>query len=150
MRLDQMLKKIFLTGAGLALSASLSTAWVPAAGAAEAGSIHVTEIRMASGIDERYEPVGPTEAFPIGTAKVYCWFSWENAPADMALKARWTYLTKKIKIFEYPVSIPKSSGAGGIAMAMPKGRSLPPGAYRIELLDERKKAVKSLDFSVGV
>jgi hypothetical protein len=118
-------------------------------GFAAGSEIKVTDIRTASGISDQYEPVGAAAVFPLGTAKVYCWFQWENAPDGTALKARWTYLTKKIKIFEYPVSIPKTAGAGGIAMAMPKGRSLPPGAYRVELLDDKKKPVKSLDFSVG-
>jgi hypothetical protein len=138
----------FASGAWLVI-ACLIHARVPHAQAGESNAIRIAQMRMAAGIDERYEPVGATEVFAAKTAKVYCWFRWEDAPPDTTLQARWTYLPKKIKIFEYPVSIPRPAGSGGIAMTMPKGRFLPPGAYRIELWDRHHHLVESLQFSVG-
>ncbi len=147
-KISHILVKYSAPACLLALCLMTFSANGPDALAAES-KIKLTEIRTAVGISDKYEPVGPTEVFALGTTKIYCWFKWENAAAAEPLQARWTYLTKKIKIFEYPVAIPKPEGAGGIAMAMPKGRSLPPGKYRVDLLDRTKKSVGSIDFAVG-
>lgn len=109
--------------------------------------IRITNIEMARSVDENIMPVEPTNSFNKGTSKVYCWFKWTDAEINSQVMAKWHYVTENINILSYPVIIPRRSGAGSVALTMPKGKVLPSGSYRIDLFLEGRK-LKSCKFRV--
>lgn len=109
--------------------------------------IGIVEIKMAKSIDVNIMPVDATNVFSKGTAKVYCWFKWKDAEINSQMMAKWHYVTENINILSYPIIIPRRSGSGSVALTMPRGKVLPSGAYRIDLvLDGRR--LKSCKFKV--
>ena len=111
------------------------------------GDIQITDIKMARGIDEKYRPLDASKNFSADAAKVYCWFEWTNAQSQSPITAKWTYVTESIPILDYPFSIPRKQGAGGVALAMPEGKTFPPGQYEVQLLQD-KKVLKSIKFEI--
>lgn len=109
--------------------------------------IRIAEIKMAKYIDANIMPVEATGVFPKGTAKVYCWFKWKDAEINSQITAKWLYVTENINILSYPVIVPRRSGAGSVALTMPKGKVLPSGSYRIDLILDGRK-LKSCKFRV--
>ncbi len=111
------------------------------------GDIQITDMKMARGIDEKYRPLDTSKNFSADTAKVYCWFEWKNAQSQSPITAKWTYITESIPILDYPFSIPRKQGAGGVALAMPEGKMFPVGQYEVQLLQD-KKVLKSIKFGI--
>jgi hypothetical protein len=109
--------------------------------------VHITEIKMATSIDVNLAPVQVMDTFPEGTTKVFCWFKWQDSPVGTQLVAKWNYLTEKIHILDYSISLPRRNGMGGISVAMPEGKTLPSGSYQITLQHE-KRIIKSIRFQV--
>ena len=119
----------------------------PSVSAAADGDIQITDIKMARGIDAQYRPLDASKKFSANTDKVYCWFEWKNAQSQSPITAKWTYVTESIPILDYPFSIPRKQGAGGVALAMPEGKTFPPGQYEVQLLQD-KKVLKSIKFEI--
>jgi len=111
------------------------------------GDIQITDIKIAHGIDAQYRPLDVSKSFSADTAKVYCWFEWKNAESKTPLTAKWTYVTESIPILDYPFSIPRKQGAGGVALGMPEGKKFPAGQYEVQLLQD-KKVLKSAKFEI--
>ena len=109
--------------------------------------IQITDIKMAKGVDEKYMPVGPAKSFPNGTAKVFCWFEWKNAEVKNVLTVKWTYVTESIPILDQSIPMPRKSGSGGVALAMPGEKTFPDGEYEVQLLQD-KKVLKTLRFEI--
>ena len=107
----------------------------------------LTDAKIVTDVDEKLMPVKVTDVFPKGIPKVFCWFKWQNAKANMAITAKWHYLTDNIHILDYTFKIPRKDGSGGVSLAMPEGKALPSGAYRLDLAAE-KHILKSLTFKV--
>ena len=114
---------------------------------AEAAEINITEIKMASAVDENLMPVQPATVFPKGTAKVFCWFKWQGAELNAPIIAKWHFVTDDIHILDYPFAIPRKEGSGGVSLSMPDGKVLPSGDYRVDLA-LGKKVLRSAKFRV--
>jgi hypothetical protein len=109
--------------------------------------IHLTDASIATAVDENLMPVKITDTFPSGTSKVSCWIKWRDAKINTMINARWHYLTDDIHILDYPFSIPKKEGSGGLALSMPDGKNLPKGSYKVDLL-AGDRLLRSLKFTV--
>jgi hypothetical protein len=111
-------------------------------------AIIITNVKMASGIDEKLMPVQATDVFPAGITQAFCWFEWKNARVGTKIIARWHFVTDNIHILNYEFTIPKKAGSGGISLTMPEGKKLPEGIYKIDL-SIGEDVLKSLTFKVG-
>ena len=111
------------------------------------GKLKITDIKMASAINEKLAPVHPTGSFPNGTSRVYCWFGWRNAAANTQLMAKWYYISENINILNYPFNIPNRDGSGSVLLAMPEGQTLPSGSYKIDLIIYNH-IIKSCEFKI--
>ena len=101
--------------------------------------IFITDAKTAIGVDDKYKPVDATRTFPEGTTKVFCCFSWKDARRGIKIVAKWHYVTDDIHILDYVFAIPRKEGSGGVSLAMPDGKVLPPGLYRVTLgTDDRE------------
>lgn len=109
--------------------------------------IQITDIKMATGIDDNLMPVKTMDTFPKGSSKVYCWFKWRNAKVNMVILAKWQFVTDEISILDNAVVIPRKEGTGSVSLVMPEGKVLPSGAYRIDLILE-DHPLKSFSFKV--
>ena len=112
------------------------------------GKILITDVKTATGVDEKLMPVGPTESFPEGASRVYCWFQWKEAKVDTQVTAKWHYVTDDIRVLDYTFNIPRKQGSGSVSLAMPEDKKLPSGTYRVDLT-LGNRLLKSLTFKVG-
>ena len=119
----------------------------PVLSLAEDAPLQIVDMKAAQNVDEKFQPVNPAESFPAATAKVFCWFKWKDGQVNDQIVAKWTYLTEKISILDYKVTLPRHEGSGGVAMSMPEGKTLPPGLYEIKLTAGGKE-LKSTQFTV--
>ncbi len=113
----------------------------------QTATINITDIKTATGIDEKLLPLGVTGVFPDGIQKVFCWFQWKDTKVDTIVTARWYFLTDNIHILNYNFVIPRREGSGSVSLAMPEGKKLPVGQYRIDL-NFGKQTLKSATFKV--
>ena len=120
---------------------------VGASAFAEDHPIQIVDMKTALNVDDAFQPVDPTNKFAANTSKVFCWFQWKNGQVNSPINAHWTYLTEKIDVLDYKVTIPRHEGAGGVALAMPEGKTLPPGEYEVRL-ENGKASLKSIKFKV--
>ena len=109
--------------------------------------IRITDIKMATAVDENLMPVQAQETFPKNASKVYCWFKWHNAKVNTVILAKWHYVTDDIPVLDNAVVIPRKEGMGSVSLAMPEGKTLPIGLYRITLM-LGKVPLRSLSFKV--
>lgn len=127
---------IFIAVVSLLSACSLSTS-----------DIRLTDAKTAMAVDENLMPVKVTDLFPKGTSRVSCWIKWRDARINVQVLASWHYITDDIHILDYSFNIPKKEGSGSVALAMPDGRSLPSGSYKVDLSCESRK-LKSLKFII--
>ena len=111
------------------------------------GKLRVTDIKMAPSISENLMPLRPSDSFPQGTSRVYCWFRWENAETGSQITAKWHYTSENIDILNYSLAIPRHEGSGSVLLSMPEGKSLPSGSYRIDLV-MNNRIVRSREFKI--
>ncbi len=110
--------------------------------------IIIQEAKIVTGVDENLTPLKVTNLFPKNTAKVSAWISWRNAKINTQLLVKWYYLTDDLPIYDYNLSIPKREGIANIVLAMPEGKTLPSGLYKVTLLTNKKQIVKPLTFKI--
>lgn len=115
---------------------------------AEADSVKIVDMKAAGFVNENFEPVRPLDTFPSNTPRVFCWFKWKNGTVGEQIIARWTYLTERIPVLEYNVTLPRREGSGGVALKMPEGKFLPAGEYVIGLETDKKVPLKAVKFRV--
>ncbi len=109
--------------------------------------ICITDAKIAAGVDDKLMPVNITNMFPKETSKVSCWFQWKNAKINTPIVAKWHYITDNIHVFDYTFKIPRKEGKGSVALAMPEGKTLPPGEYKFDLTTDNH-ILKSLHFKI--
>lgn len=109
--------------------------------------LQIVEAKTASDVDEKLMPVKVAEAFPEGTSKVFCWFQWKDAKLNTEVTAKWHYVTDDIHILDYAFALPRKSGSGSVALAMPEGKKLPAGLYRLDLI-QSKRSLKTITFKI--
>lgn len=113
----------------------------------QTATINITNIKTATGIDEKLMPVGVTSVFPNGTQKVFCWFQWKDTNVGTTVMAQWHFLTDNIHILDYNFTIPRKEGFGSVSLSMPEGKKLPAGQYRIDF-NSGKQILKSTTFKI--
>lgn len=112
-----------------------------------AGVIHLVDAKIATAVDENLLPLKVMDIFPKGTNKVSCWIKWRDTKINTQLVASWHYITDDIHILDYSFIIPKREGMGSIVLAMPDGKNLPSGQYKVDLL-LGKRVLKTLGFRI--
>ena len=109
--------------------------------------IRIVDATTSKGISDKLTPVSITNVFPAGTTVVNCWFRWSNAQPNTSITDSWHYLTYDINILDYAFDIPRKNGSGGVSLAMPAGKDLPAGQYRVDL-KKGKRLLRTLTFRV--
>ncbi|MDO8675226.1 MAG: hypothetical protein Q7K71_03810 [Candidatus Omnitrophota bacterium] len=109
--------------------------------------VHITDIKIATAVDENIVPVKVTNIFPKGTTGVFCWFKWQDSEINTPIVAKWDYETDNIHVLDYTFSIPRRNGRGSVSLSMPEGKPMPSGSYRITLA-LGKQDLKSLTFEI--
>ena len=109
--------------------------------------VEITDAKMSTEFDNQLMPLQVTDVFPRGTARVFCWFSWDNTLPNTPMKAEWYYALDDVHILTYDFKIPRKKGSGGISLIMPSGKVFPVGEYRVDLV-AKDRTLRSLTFSV--
>jgi len=107
----------------------------------------ITVAKIVTAVDEKLMPINVTDVFPAGTPKIFCWFQWRNAEVNTTITAKWYFVTDNVHILDYTFTIPRKEGFGSVSLAMPEGKNLPSGSYRVDLMSG-KRLLKSLTFKV--
>ena len=110
--------------------------------------IIISEAKIATGVDSQMLPIKVTNFFPKNTEKVSAWISWREAKINTQVLVKWHYVTDDIPIYDYALTIPKKEGVANVVLAMPEGKSLPSGLYKVDILLGKKRLVKTLTFEI--
>ncbi|MCX5681072.1 MAG: hypothetical protein NT079_02125 [Candidatus Omnitrophica bacterium] len=110
--------------------------------------ILIDDAKIATGVNSQMLPIKVTSLFPKNTEKVSAWISWRNAKINIQILVKWHYITDDIPIYSYPMTIPKKEGVANVVLAMPKGKSLPSGLYKVDILLGKKRLIKTLTFEI--
>ncbi|MFH1190194.1 MAG: hypothetical protein V1682_05825 [Candidatus Omnitrophota bacterium] len=129
------------------VSIFLTTAFVVSGCGIGKSAIHLVDAKIATAVDENLMPVKVTDIFPKGTDKVSCWIKWNDTQINTQLVASWHYITDDIHVLDYSFIIPKKEGMGSVVLAMPNGKNLPSGEYKVDLI-LGNRVLKSLTFRI--
>lgn len=110
--------------------------------------IVIGEAKIVTGVDTEMVPIKVTDFFPRNTTKVCAWIKWQNAKINTQILVKWYYITDDIPIYDYTLIIPKREGVANVVLAMPEGKSLPSGLYKVDILSGKKLLTKSLTFEI--
>jgi hypothetical protein len=109
--------------------------------------ITITDAKTVTGVNEDLTPVQILDSFPAGTAKISCWMKWRDAKINAEITTKWHYITDDIHIADQTLVIPKKDGMGSVELAMPEGKPLPPGSYKVDVV-YGTRLLKALRFKV--
>lgn len=110
--------------------------------------IVIGEAKIVTGVDKEMAPIKVTDFFPKNTTKVCAWIKWLDAKINTQILVKWYYITDDIPIYDYTLTIPKREGVANVVLAMPEGKSLPSGLYKVDILSGKKLLTKSLTFEI--
>jgi len=110
--------------------------------------IAIQDALIVTGVDKNMNPLKVTNFFPKNTSKVCAWISWRAAKINTQLLVKWYYITDDVPIYDYNLNIPKRDGAANVILAMPEGKSLPSGLYRVTILLNKRALTKPLTFEI--
>jgi hypothetical protein len=110
--------------------------------------IVIQEAKIVTGVDKDVTPIKVTNFFPKDTSKVSAWISWKNAKINTQILVKWYYVTDDTPIYDYSLNIPKRDGIANVVLAMPEGKTLPSGLYKVAILSGKKQLTKPLTFEV--
>ncbi|MCX5709167.1 MAG: hypothetical protein NT088_00310 [Candidatus Omnitrophica bacterium] len=111
------------------------------------GPVVILDAKIASSVDENFMPVKVTNNFPKGTATVACWIKWRAAKINTPVYTKWHYVTDDLPVKEVDFVTPRKEGSGSVSLAMPEGKALPSGNYRVDIRSATK-LLKTLTFKV--
>lgn len=110
--------------------------------------ILIGEAKIVTGVDKEMAPIKVTDFFPKNTTKVCAWIKWLDAKINTQILVKWYYITDDIPIYDYILTVPKREGVANVVLAMPEGKSLPSGLYKVDILSGKKPLIKSLTFEI--
>jgi hypothetical protein len=103
---------------------------------------------IVTGVDKQMTPLKVTNFFPKNTSKVCAWINWRNARINTQVLVKWHYVTDDVPIYDYSLNIPKREGIANVVLAMPAGKTLPSGTYKVTILSGKKLLRKPLTFEI--
>jgi hypothetical protein len=110
--------------------------------------IIIQEAKIVTGVDKDMSPLKVTNFFPKDTSKVSAWISWKNAKINTQILVKWYYVTDDVPIYDYSLNIPKRDGVANVVLAMPEGKNLPSGLYKVYIFLGKKRPTKTLSFEI--
>ena len=110
--------------------------------------IIIQEAKIVSGVDKNLNPLKETTLFSKNTSKACCWLKWRDAKINTQVLTKWYYVTDDLPIYDYVLNIPKREGVANVVLAMPEGKTLPPGIYKVDILCGKKRLAKTLNFEI--
>ncbi len=114
----------------------------------KSSGIVIREAKTVTGVDKEMRPLKVTNYFPKDTMKVCAWIRWSNAKINSQILVKWYYVTDDVPIYDYTLNIPKKDGIANVILAMPQGKTLPAGTYKVMLLSGKKPLIKPLIFEI--
>ncbi len=106
----------------------------------------IKAVSLSSSDHNAFDPARVGTAYPDTTRQVVVWYRW--AGADPAAKVAIHWFQGETKVLEQGEAFAKPAGSSAWVLKMGAGSTLPPGSYRVELL-ENEKPVTSIPFHVG-
>ena len=110
------------------------------------GPPEIEEAVLAKGVDEKYDPVEPTEVFPAGTESIFLTIRFKDFTTDDKLEVVWSYLDadKELSVQEYN---PEEDGSGNHYFNINNPDSFQPGKYSARIIFNGE-AFRELEFTV--
>jgi len=105
----------------------------------------IKAVSLSSSDQRRFNPQAVGTEFPDGTSHIAVWYRWEGALPGHRLEVHWFH--EGTRVLEQNDQVTKQAGAEAWVLEA-TGGSLPPGRYRVDLL-ENGKTVTSIPFRVG-
>ena len=109
--------------------------------------ITITDAKIVTDVDKDLAPVRIVDSLPAGATKVSCWMKWRDAKINAEILTKWHYITDDTHIADQTFIIPKRDGMGSVELEMSKGKILPPGIYKVDIV-YGTRLLKTLRFEV--
>lgn len=118
----------------------------------------ITDVKLTRHLNEKKEPVNPTNSFLSTDRVIHCVVYLSNAPEGTKLRAHWiaVRVEGRRENEEVGQSSNETKDAGGIVgfSFSPAGVQLPPGKYRVDIYIDSKDSkqsvpARSVDFTIA-
>jgi hypothetical protein len=105
----------------------------------------IKAVSLCSSETNGFDPRRVGTAFRQGVKNIVVWYRWEGSPSGRRLDVRWSREGKVV--LTQGENIDEASGESSWTLAMSSGSPLPPGSYKVELIEDGK-TVTAIPFQI--
>ena len=105
----------------------------------------IKEVSLCSSESNGFDPRRVGTTFRQGVKNVVVWYRWDGSPIGRRLDVRWSRESKVV--LTQGESVDEAAGESSWTLAMSSGSPLPPGGYRVELIEDGK-TVTAIPFQI--
>ena len=105
----------------------------------------IKDVSLCSSETNRFDPRTVGNAFRQGVKNIVVWYRWDGSPMGRRMEVRWSREGKVL--LTQGETVDEVSGESSWTLAMSSGGPLPPGGYRVELIEDGK-TVTAIPFQI--
>jgi len=105
----------------------------------------IKDVSLCSSETSSFDPRRVGTTFRQGVKNVVVWYRWDGSPIGRRLDVRWSRESKVV--LTQGESVDEAAGEASWTLAMSSGGLLPPGGYRVELIEDGK-TVTAIPFQI--
>jgi len=128
-----------------AAPATASTARPLARYAPKDADAAIKNVSLCWSEEKAFDPTRVGTTFRQGVKNVVVWYRWEGSPMGRRMDVRWSREGKVV--LTQGENVDEASGESSWTLSMSSGGPLPPGRYRVELIEDGK-TVTGIPFQV--
>ena len=105
----------------------------------------IKDVSLCSSETSQFDPRKVGTTFRQEVKNVVVWYRWEGSPAGRRMDVRWSREGKEL--LKQGENVDEASGESSWTLGMSSGGPLPPGGYRVELIEDGK-TVTTIPFQI--
>jgi hypothetical protein len=113
--------------------------------APKSGDAAIKDVSLCSSEDHAFDPTRIGTTFRQGVKNVVVWYRWDGSPMGRRMDVRWSREGKVV--LTQGENVDEASGESAWTLSMSAGGPLPPGGYRVELIEDGK-TVTAIPFQI--
>jgi hypothetical protein len=105
----------------------------------------IKDVSLCSSETNGFDPRRVGTTFRQGVKNVVAWYRWDGSPMGRRMEVRWSREGKVV--LTQGENVDEAAGESSWTLAMSSGSPLPPGGYRVELIEDGK-TVTAIPFQI--
>jgi hypothetical protein len=105
----------------------------------------IKDVSLCSSETTGFDPRAVGTMFRQGVKNVVVWYRWDGSPTGRRMDVRWSREGKVVLM--QGENVDEAAGESSWTLAMSSGSPLPPGGYRVELIEDGK-TVTAIPFQI--